>query len=162
MFKKERKAVNRILGFVLASALLLSGCAAPPTGGIEVRDAWTRPAAQGGNGAIYFVIENHSAEMQEMIGVTSDIAEAVEMHESQMNGDVMEMRQLQSVPLESGEELVFEPGGLHIMLIDLKQDLKTGDQVQLTLHFANYEDMQLTVPVQDTPASDSEHSPNNH
>jgi copper(I)-binding protein len=140
----------------------LSACASREAGGVEVRDAWTRPAAQGGNGAIYFVIENHSAEMQELIGVTSDVADAVEMHESRMSGDVMEMRQIESIPLGPGEGAVFEPGGLHIMLIGLEQDLKTGDEVQITLDFANYEDILLTVPVQDTPASESDHSPNSH
>jgi len=154
--------VNRILGFVLASAFLLSACTTPEAGGVEVRNAWARPAAQRGNGAIYFVVENHSAETQELIGVAADIAEAIEVHESRMSGDVMEMHQLEAVPLEPGEEAVFEPGGLHIMLVGLKQDLKTGDDIQITLDFANYEDIQVTVSVQDTPASESKHSPTNH
>ena len=154
--------MNRILGFVLAGTFLLSACTTLETGGVEVRDGWARPAAQGGNGAIYFVVENDSAETQELIGVAADVAEAIEMHESRMSGDVMEMHQLESVSLEPGEEVVFEPGGLHIMLIGLKQDLKTGDNFQITLDFANYEDIQVTVSVQDTPASESEHSPTNH
>jgi copper(I)-binding protein len=133
---------------------LLSGCAAPATEGLEVSNAWARPAAQSGNGAIYFVIENHSSETQEMIGVTADIAEAAEMHESQMSGDVMEMHQLESISLGPGSEIPFEPGGLHIMLIGLKQELKTGDELQITLHFRDEQDLQVSVPVSDTPASE--------
>ena len=149
--------MNRIFVSVLTIVLLLSGCTAPSKAGVDVRDAWARPAAQGGNGAIYFIIENHSSETQEVIGVASDIAEAVEMHESKMSGDVMEMHQLESVSLDPGAEVTFEPGGLHIMLVGLKQDLKVGDEVQVTLNFSNAQDIQVTVPVQDTPASETDH-----
>lgn len=154
--------MNRILVSILGIAFLLSSCAAPQAEGIEVRDAWARPAAQGGNGAIYFVIENHSSETQEMIGVAAEIAEAVEMHESQMSGDVMQMHQLEVISLGPGEEVTFAPGGLHIMLIGLKQDLKHGDEIEIRLDFANHQDIQVTVPVQDTPASETDDAANNH
>jgi copper(I)-binding protein len=144
-------AVNRILVSVLTIVVLLSSCAAPAQEGVEVREAWARPAAQGGNGAVYLVIRSSAAD--ELVGVESDVARAVEMHESMMSGDVMEMHQLESVPLKAAEEIVFEPGGLHIMLIDLKQDLKLGDEFEITLQFRNHEDIQLSVSVQDTPAS---------
>ena len=122
---------------------------------MEVQDAWARPAAQGGNGAVYFAI--HSSAAEELVGISSDVAEAVEMHESKMSGDVMEMRQLQSVPLGAREEMIFEPGGLHVMLVNLKQDLNAGDEIDITLHFKNYQDIPLRVPVQDTPASEHDH-----
>lgn len=73
------------------------------------------------------------------------------MHESTMSGDVMEMHQLQSVPLNAGEDVIFEPGGLHIMLIGLKQDLKPGEEFEITLQFKNSEDLKVSVTVQDTP-----------
>ena len=152
--------MNRILVSVLAILFLLSGCAAPATEGVEVRYAWARPAAQGGNGAVYFVIRSSTAD--EIISVSSNVAEAVEMHESTMNGDVMEMHQLESVPLGAGDLVTFEPGGLHIMLIGLKQDLKTGDEIEITLHFKNYQDLPVSVPVRDTPASVHENSSNTH
>lgn len=149
--------MNRILMSVVGVALLLGGCSAPAGEGLEVRDAWARPAAQGGNGAVYFVIENHASESHEMTGVQADVAEAVEMHESQMSGDVMQMHRMESVSLVPGAQVTFEPGGLHVMLIGLNRDLQTGDEVDVTLHFANHEDIQLTVPVQDTPASGTGH-----
>lgn len=150
------KTVNRIWEFVLLIVILLSSCAAPVTEGVEVRDAWARPAAQGGNGAVYFVIRSSAAD--EIVGVISAIAEAVEMHESMMNGDVMEMHQLEAVPLKAGEEVSFEPGGLHIMLIGLKQELKTGGNFQITLQFKNHEDLEVNVPVTDIPAAANNYS----
>jgi len=151
--------VRRILRLVLTIVFLLSGCAAPATEGVEVRDAWSRPAAQGGNGVVYFTIRSPAAD--ELIGVASDVADAVEMHESLMSGDVMEMHQLQSVPLKAGQDVAFEPGGLHVMLIGLKQDLKAGDTFEITLGFKNHEDLTVRVAVQDTPASDKNHLTNN-
>lgn len=140
--------MKRILLFILVIMLLLNGCAAPASQGIEVREAWARPATQGTNGAVYFII--HSAEEDEIVGVSSNVAEAAEIHESNMNGDVMEMHHRGSILLSAGEEVSFEPGGLHIMLVGLKQDLQTGDEFEVTLHFKNYQDIQLQVPVQDT------------
>ena len=147
--------MNRTIVFTLAIVVFLSSCAAPAAEGVEVRDAWARPAEQGGNGAVYFVI--HSSAAEELTRVSSDVAEAVEMHESKMNGDVMEMRQLQSIPLGAGEEVLLEPGGLHVMLVNLERDLKAGDEIEITLHFKSYQDIPLRVPVQDSPPSEHDH-----
>lgn len=154
--------MNRILVFVLVIVSLLSGCAAPRAGDIEVQEAWMRPAAQGANGAVYFVIHNGLAEADELEGISSEAAEAVEMHESMMNGDIMEMHPLESVPLGAGEQVTFEPGGLHIMLVGLKEALEVGDEIQITLHFKNHPDMQVDIPISDTPVSDEDHSSSDH
>lgn len=146
--------MNRVLVSVLIVVLLLTGCTAPAEG-IEVHEAWARPTAAGENGAVYFIL--HSSEPEELVGASSDVAEVVELHESRMSGDVMQMRQIQSIPFGAGEEVVFEPGGLHIMLVNLKQDLKAGDEIRVTLHFKNYEDVLLLVPVQDTPSAEHQH-----
>ena len=144
----------------MTAALFLSACSGEK--GIEVHEVWMRPAAQGENGAVYFVIHNHSSEEDELIGISSDIAEAVEMHESKMNGDVMEMNQVESVPLEAYAEIKFEPGGLHIMLVNLKKHVEVGDEIEVTLHFKNFEDIRVMAPVRDMPAPAEEHSSENH
>ena len=144
--------MKRILVSVLAMLFLLSACGADR--GIEVREAWARPAMQGGNGAIYFVIQNDAREADEMTGAASDIAEAVEMHETRMEGEVMQMHPMGSVPLPANAKTTFKPGGLHIMLIDMKKDLKVGDEVEITLHFKNSEDINLLVPVQEAAMSE--------
>ncbi|RPI89824.1 MAG: copper chaperone PCu(A)C [Chloroflexi bacterium] len=143
--------MKRILVVVLVMSFLLGACGAPQ--GIEVNEAWARPAVQGENGAIYFVIRNHGREADELTGVSSDVADAVEMHESKMDGDVMQMHQLASVPLDADAEITFEPGGLHIMLVGMKRVLKIGDEVEVTLHFKNFEDIHVMVPVKEAPAS---------
>jgi copper(I)-binding protein len=72
-----------------------------------------------------------------------------------MQGDVMQMKQVLSMPVKGKESIEFAPGGLHVMLIGLKQDLKTGDQFQITLQFKDHEEITLTVPVQEMGNGDS-------
>jgi len=127
---------------------------------VEVRDAWMRPVAQGGIGAVYFVLRSLGED--ELTRVASDVAEAAEMHESKMNGDVMEMHQLESVLLGAGQQVRFAPGGLHIMLVGLKQDLKIGDEIEVTLHFKHSQEIKVTVPVTDSPAAGEGLSASNH
>ncbi|HXF83761.1 MAG TPA: copper chaperone PCu(A)C [Anaerolineales bacterium] len=125
--------------------------------GIEAHQAWMRPVAKGENGAVYLILHNHSSEAEELIGASSEVAEAAEIHESIMEGDVMQMTRRESVLLEPSAEVKFEPGGLHIMLINLKQDLKTGDSIEVTLHFKAHEDITIVVHVSNQ-AIEEEHS----
>ena len=134
---------------LVLTGLLLSACTTKE--GIEIRDTWMRPTAQGDNGAVYFVIHNYSTVEDELIGVSAEIAQAVEIHESMiMNGDVMEMQMLSSVPLGLGKDVDFSPGGLHVMLVELREEVKLGDSIEITLHFKNSEDVIVHVPVQES------------
>lgn len=137
---------------MLAGLFLLSACSA--SAGIEVSKAWMRPAAQGGNGAAYFLIQNRSDSADELTGVSSEVAGAVELHESRMEGDVMQMHHAMSVPIDGNTSLEFAPGGWHVMFIVLNRDLNVGDQVELTLHFRDHEDITVTVPVQEQELDD--------
>ena len=142
--------MKRIFMFIWLGVLLLTACRADK--GIEIHSAWMRPVSQGENGAIYFVIHNHSSQADELISVTSDIAAAAEMHESKMNGDIIQMNKVESVPLEAYAQIEFAPGELHVMLVDLTNDLKAGDQIEVILHFKNSEDIKVAIPVRESSA----------
>ena len=139
--------MKRIILILLLGGFLLSACNAAT--GIEISNPWMRPAQKDGNGAIYFLLQNYSAGSDELTGASSDAAQAVEMHESSMEGDVMKMQQVTSIPIPGKASIEFAPGGLHIMLVGLSEDLQVGDEIQVTLHFAEHEDIQLRVPVQE-------------
>ncbi len=142
--------MKRISTLILAGMLLLSACG-PEGTDIEAHDYWARTALKDGNGAVYMLLHNHSTEDDALVGVSTDVAAAAEMHLSQMNADgVMEMTQQKSIPMPVDVDLELNPGGYHIMLIGLKQDLKIGDEITLTLHFMHHEDIVLTVPVLDS------------
>lgn len=144
---------------MLLAASLLAACGAKE--GIEIREAWARTSTQGMNSAVYFVIENHNAEADELIGAASDAAEAVEVHESRMEGDVMTMNRAESVVLEPSVKVTFEPGGYHVMLIGLRQDLKAGDEIEVTLQFRDSPDITIKAPVREAAGMQSMegHSP---
>jgi len=158
MERKSVLAVKRMLSVIFIWVLLLSACTTEE--GITVHNAWMRPTAQGENGAIYFILSNHSAEADELVGASSDASESVEIHESSMaeGTDVMQMNQVFSVPLERGAEVTFAPGGLHIMLVNLSRELTVGENVELTLHFKNHEDIPVNVAVAEFAPTGDEHS----
>jgi copper(I)-binding protein len=129
--------MKRIVASLIRTVTLLTACA--PREGIEVRDVWARTAAMGENGAVYFVIHNYSAEEDFLIGASSDVAETVD--------DVMQMEMMPEVLLSPGEDVEFGPGGLHVMLFNLKQELPIGSSLNLTLHFRNSPDISVTADV---------------
>jgi len=147
--------MKRTFVLMLSAALLLSACSAMED--IEVHEAWARPAAQGNTAAAYFSLHNHTSNDDELIGAASTIAEAAEIHESKMVNDVMTMNMVSSVPLKAGDELAFEPGGLHVMLVGVKQELKVGDEFHLVLKFKNHADITVNVKVeQDDSTGDNQ------
>lgn len=151
--------MKKIFAFLFASALLLSACGGGMAGGeehtdgegVEAHDYWVRAAMAGGNSAAYMLLHNHGAEDDALIAVSSDVADAVEMHLSQMKADgTMEMIQQEKIDLPADGEVELKPGSYHIMFIGLKQDLVAGSEITLTLTFEKAGDITLTVPVKDS------------
>lgn len=141
--------MKRMITILALAAVLLSACA-PAAKDVEVSDVWARTGMAGGNSAVYMVLVNGTDMHQELLFATSDVAEAVELHESKVgeNGE-MQMIPQASVPLEAGAKVEFKPGGLHVMLIGLKQELKAGDEFEVTLHFKDHADITLKVIVKE-------------
>ncbi len=136
--------------FVLVGLMLLSACGAPKSNAMEARDAWARAGLKDGNSAAYMLISNGTAQYDELVGVSSDAAKAVEIHLSQMGADgTMQMLPQEAIALPAGGELELKPGSYHVMLIGLVKDLNLGDEITLTLHFQNHEDISLTIPVKE-------------
>lgn len=144
----------------LLSILPLAGCQSGEDSdpiredGIHIENAWARPAAEGRMSAIYLTLTKNGEPADSLMGASSDIADLVEIHESYEAEDgLMGMRHVEQVPLPVDESVRLEQGGLHIMLIQLRQAISDGDQVALTLHFARSGDVPVQVPVQssDTP-----------
>lgn len=130
-----------------AIAMLTSGCR---NGKLTVTDLWARSAAAGQNGVVYFVIDNQTGQDDTLLEVRGEVAEAVEVHLSKMDENgVMSMERQESIPVPARSVVEFKPGGLHVMLIALKNDLQTGDTFQITLVFQNAGEIELDVPVRD-------------
>lgn len=140
---------------ILFLFVLLSACTSGE--GIESHEAWVRNALQGETSAVYLILHNHTSEDDALISVSTDVADAVELHLTQVQNDVMTMTRQDRIEILAGDEVAFETGSYHIMLIGLKKDLNVGDEISLTLHFEHYLDVIVNVPVQDS-AETLEHS----
>ena len=124
--------MRHILPFLLA--LTLSPWA-HATQNISATDAWVRLPPPGAKvGAAYLTLQ--SKQRISLTGAKSPAAKTVELHSMRMDQGVMLMRHLPSLQIEAGQPLKLEPGGLHLMLIDLKKPLKAGDTVQFDLNFS--------------------------
>jgi len=147
--------MKRIIFLILTGIFLLSACG--PEKGIEVHNAWARPAGQGENGAVYFELRNLSSMPDELTGASSDAAQTAEIHESKLSGDVMQMDMISTLPLEPYANVAFEPGGLHIMLVNLKEELKLDDEIEVVLLFKNHQDITVHVVVNDAAPKNEDH-----
>ena len=85
--------------------------------------------------AAYMVIENGGSADHALTAAHSVVAENVEIHSHASVDGMMQMRRIESVALPVSTPVVFEPGGLHIMLIGLLQPLKAGDVIEIELEF---------------------------
>ncbi|NJN79746.1 MAG: copper chaperone PCu(A)C [Anaerolineales bacterium] len=147
--------MKRNLILILTGILLLSACS---TGeGIEPHEAWVRNAKQGENGAVYMILHNHTKIDDALLSVSTDVANAVELHLTEVTNDVMQMSPLESIEIPADAEIEFKSGGHHIMLVDLKKDLNVGDEITITLHFENYQDVIVTVPVKESAEEEHHH-----
>ncbi|MGO8920647.1 MAG: copper chaperone PCu(A)C [Stellaceae bacterium] len=122
---------------------------AQSTSGIEISHPWARATASAAaNGAVYLKIVNHGSSDDTLTAAATPAAAKAELHTSLNDNGVMKMRPLAEVPLKAGGSAEFKPGGMHIMLLGLKQPLKAGDSFPLTLTFKQAGAVETTVMVE--------------
>ncbi len=99
---------------------------------VSVSDAWARATMPGQkvSGAYMKLTADADAKL---VGATSPAVPRVEVHEMRMDGDVMRMREVQAVDLPKGKTVSLEPGGYHIMLMNLAKPIAAGEVIPLTL-----------------------------
>lgn len=119
---------------------------------VVVDDAWARPVAARETGrmhsAAYFTLRNHTGEAVRLVRAETDVSAAAEIHETVIDENgVMRMREQEHVDVEAGGETRFEPGGLHVMLMNLDRELVAGDSLTMTLHFEDGHSLQTPVVV---------------
>ncbi len=118
----------------LVAAMLLASAASLPAGAanIDVTDAWVRATMPGQpvSGAYMQLRADTDAKL---IGASSHAVPRVEVHEMKMDGGVMRMREVTAIDLPQGKTVSLEPGGFHIMLMNLEKPIAAGDVVPLTL-----------------------------
>ena len=166
-FRNRRAAM--LLTTLLVLLLAATACTQPPPApaasqGVNAQNVWARPAKMmgsmpmegdehqmqhgGANSAVYMVLANGGAEADSLVAAQADVSNAIEIHETKMEGDVMRMAQVEGgIQVPAGGQVELKPGGLHVMLIGLTRDLNVGDTFPLTLEFASGAKLQVEAEV---------------
>ncbi len=153
----------------LALALLLLGAAAcgdddgdgdgsnggsgDPAAAITVEGAWARTSPMmASNGAAYMELTASVDDRLVAARVSADVAATAEVHETVMDPDTQEMamRETDAIDLPAGETVALEPGGYHVMLLDLAEPLEPGTTIELTLVFEEAGEVVVEAEVRDS------------
>ncbi len=144
-----RSAAVGALVIVLSTivAACSSGGSPAAAAGITVSGAWARPsAAQASTNAAYMLIANTGSTTDTLVGATSPVAQAVEVHETMTMGPpaasgspdaggMLGMQPVARLDIPASGSVELKPGSYHVMLIGLKRELKVGDTFDLALTF---------------------------
>jgi len=127
------------MGIVLSIGLLTSTAArpAPPLIDIKVQEAWIRWLPANLPAAGYMTLVNEGSAAQVLIGAASADYAEVSFHQTRSNNGMNEMTQVRSITLEPQIPVRFAAGGYHLMLMQPKRSIHPGDQVTITLRFAD-------------------------
>ncbi len=170
---RTRRALLPALATALVLAAGLSACggeasgeATADGGSVTVEDPWVR-ATTGTEDptmtAAFMVIDNDTDEDVSLTDVSSPVADTVQVHEMAMVDGAMQMKEVDGgLTVTAGRGKVLEPGGYHLMLMGVHQDLAPGDEVDLTLEFSDGETQKLSVPVKEFTEEEGHYHSDGH
>ena len=135
----QRTLIAGVLAFAVTSALAQ----------VTVKDPWVRATVphQTATGAFMHLDSQADAKL---VSASSPAAGVTELHEMKMEKDVMRMRPVPSLAIPAGKGADLKPGGYHLMLMNLKQQMKEGDTVPITLVVEGKDGKRTTVEVKAT------------
>ncbi len=142
--------MNKFLLAAIATLAVAGAAQAHGSGSVNVTAPWVRATvpSQSATGTYMHLVAPRGARL---VGVSSAIAARSELHQMEMQGDVMKMRQVDGIDLPAGKPVNLASGSYHIMLVGLKRRLKEGETVDLTLEIVNdskqREKVTVKVPV---------------
>lgn len=129
-------------------------------GDLAVQQPWTRAAGQGATGGGFLAISNRGAAADRLLSASSPAARAMELHTMVRDGDVMRMRPVEAIEVPAGQTVTLRPGGLHLMLVGLSQELREGGTVPVVLRFERAGEVRVELSVQ--AAGAREPAPHRH
>ena len=134
---------------MLAAGLLFSaGVLAGAADNVSVQDPYVRLAPPNAAAtAAFMVIRNTGDKDVKVVKADNPVSKATELHTHLNEGGVMKMRPVPAIEIKAKGEAVLRPGGLHVMMIDLKAPMKEGDSVPITLTFDDGSSKQVDAKV---------------
>lgn len=127
--------MRRTAAWVLGMAMTVPGMVLAAGAPVQVVAAWVpEPPTVSRNAAGYLTLMG-GGEDDTLLGATTPVAEVVEVHETSLAGGVLRMKPVATLPVPARQRIEFAPGGLHLMLINLRQTVRYGGTVPLELRF---------------------------
>jgi len=143
MFATLRAATAALI--LAAAPAIAPAIAQSPS--VAVQNQWARATpGNAANGAAYLTLTGTAANR--LVSASSPVAATVELHEVVNDNGVMKMRAIPGIEIVPGKPTTLAPGGLHVMLLGLRQPLRQGESFPLTLTFAQGAPVTVQVPVQ--------------
>lgn len=140
--------VAACLSLLLSAEVLAGDPGMAKVGDIMIHDAWARASiGKAPNSAAYMTVMTHGDAADRLIAVETPAAKAAELHNHIMENDIAKMRPVEAIDINPGEPATLEPGGLHVMLMGLKEKLEADNVLKLTLTFEQAGEVTLDVPI---------------
>ncbi|WP_028649166.1 copper chaperone PCu(A)C [Nocardiopsis sp. CNT312] len=127
--------------------------------GFEITDPWIKAATQDdGMTAVFGEVGNTSDAEANIVAAQVEAADMVELHEGYMEGSEMTMSEIEGgFVIPAGDVYTLEPGGNHIMLMELNRDLEAGEEITVTVEFADGSTADFTAPVRPYSGANEEY-----
>lgn len=140
---------NKPLSLLFLAAILAAPLHATAAGAtVQVADPYVRAVPTGQDQtAAYMILRNTGKQDVALVKAESPAARAVELHTVISEGGMMKMRPVPKMDVKADGETKLQPGGFHIMLIGIKEPIKEGASVSLTLNFDDGSQLSVTAPV---------------
>lgn len=144
----SKRALGRLVSRALTVLMAMSMAAHTAAAAIEIVDPWARPSPPGAPSAGFMLVKNTTLQDDVLIRASGDFANKIELHLSSMVDGVMKMaEQKQGIVVPAGGEVLFKPGGYHLMFMGLYQPFSAGEQYQVTLEFKQAGKINVLLPV---------------
>lgn len=117
-------------------------------GDISIKDAFARATAGKAKVGISFMMIKNEGTADKLVGVSAPVSKTAELHTHIMDGDIMRMREIEGgIEVPAGGSVMLKPGGDHVMLMGLTQQLKKGESFPLEMTFEKAGKVTVTVDV---------------
>lgn len=158
--RKSRWAAAAAVAAVVLSACSSATPAPTQAAGIVVSDPWIK-AADSGMTAAFAVLENTGGGEARLVSVASPASTLMEIHEitTTADGNATMRPKDGGVTIAGHSSHLLEPGGDHLMLMELTEPITTGTEVEFTLTFADGSTTEFTAPARDFVGNNEEYQP---
>ncbi len=154
-------------GMVMPMEMAAAPAGEAESGSIKITGAWARPTTamsmdkmatpqagmgdmhmSGGVSAVYMLIENTGMSADKLLSAAADVSGLVQIHETTVTNGMARMQEIVGgLEIPAGGKVELMPGGIHIMLMEMKRELAPGDAITLTLTFESGTVITFDVPV---------------